>query len=150
MAHRIARSTRGRGRLKSGEDDLGSLVKFYRVRELGKLHGLLAKLSEWLTRLRRDWRELTLVAEAWVVMAGGGETCSRRSPVNFGSGRTWERAGRYGLGLGLLYRHDAVHGRSWTGESARACTAERGCANWREPGVSATVEHVELLLVPEF
>jgi hypothetical protein len=46
MAHRIARSTRGRGRLKSGEDDLGSLVKFYRVRELGKLHGLLAKLSE--------------------------------------------------------------------------------------------------------
>jgi hypothetical protein len=46
MAHRIARSTRGRGRPKSGEDDLGSPVKFCRVRELGKLHGLLAKLSD--------------------------------------------------------------------------------------------------------
>jgi hypothetical protein len=46
MAHRIARSTRGRGRPKSGEDDLGSMVKFYRVRGLGKLHGLLAKLTE--------------------------------------------------------------------------------------------------------
>jgi hypothetical protein len=43
-----------------------------------------------------------------------------------------------------------VHGRSWTGERARACTAERGCANGREPGVSATVEHVEPLLLPEF
>jgi hypothetical protein len=46
MAHRIARSTRGRGRPKSGEDDLGSPVKFCRVRGLGKLHGLLAKLTE--------------------------------------------------------------------------------------------------------
>jgi hypothetical protein len=35
MAHRIARSTRGRGRQKSGEGDLGSPVKFCRVRELG-------------------------------------------------------------------------------------------------------------------
>jgi hypothetical protein len=43
-----------------------------------------------------------------------------------------------------------VHGRSWTSKRARACTAERGCANWREPGVSATVEHVEPLLLPEF
>jgi hypothetical protein len=46
MAHRIARSTRGRGRPKSGEGDLESPVKFCRVQELGKLHGLLAKLSE--------------------------------------------------------------------------------------------------------
>jgi hypothetical protein len=46
MAHQIARSTRGRGRPKSGEDDLGSSVKFCRVRGLGKLHGLLAKLTE--------------------------------------------------------------------------------------------------------
>jgi hypothetical protein len=58
--------------------------------------------------------------------------------------------GRYGRGLGLLYRHGAVHGRSWTGERARACTAEHGCVNWCEPGVSATVEHVEPLLLPEF
>jgi hypothetical protein len=46
MAHRIARSTRDRGRPKSDEDDLGSPVKFYRVQGLGKLHGLLAKLTE--------------------------------------------------------------------------------------------------------
>jgi hypothetical protein len=70
--------------------------------------------------------------------------------VIFGSGRTCERAGRYGRGLGLLYRHGAVHGLSWTGERARACTGERGCENGREPGVSTTVEHVELLLLPEF
>jgi hypothetical protein len=44
-AHRIARSTRGRGRPNSGEGDPGSPVRFYRVRELGKLHGPLAKLT---------------------------------------------------------------------------------------------------------
>jgi hypothetical protein len=82
MAYRIARSTCGRGRPNSGEDDLGSPVKFCRVRGLGKLHGLLAKLTEWLARLGSDWRELATVAEAQVVMAGGGVACSRRSPVN--------------------------------------------------------------------
>jgi hypothetical protein len=30
------------------------------------------------------------------------------------------------------------------------CTGERGCTNGHEPGVSATVEHVEPLLLPEF
>jgi hypothetical protein len=70
--------------------------------------------------------------------------------VIFSSGRTCERAGRYGRGSRLLYRHGAVHGQSWTGERARACTGERGCANGREPGVSATVKHVEPLLLPEF
>jgi hypothetical protein len=88
MAHQIARSTRDHGRPKSDEDDLGSPVKFCRVRELGKLHRLLVKLSEWLARLRSDWRELATVVEAQVVMVGGGAACSRRSPVNFGSGRT--------------------------------------------------------------
>jgi hypothetical protein len=88
MTHRIARCTRDRGPPKSSEDDLGSPVKFCRVRELGKLHGLLAKLSEWLARLGSEWRELATVAEARVVMAGGGAACSRRSPVNFGSSRT--------------------------------------------------------------
>jgi hypothetical protein len=46
MAHRIARSTRGRGRPKSVEGDPGSPVRFCRVRGLGKLHGPLAKLTE--------------------------------------------------------------------------------------------------------
>jgi hypothetical protein len=82
-------------------------------------------------------------------LAGGGAACSRQSQVNFGSSRT-ESAGRYSRGLGLLYRHGAVHGRSWIGERTQVCTAGRGCANWREPGVSATVEHVEPLLLPEF
>jgi hypothetical protein len=65
----------------------------------------------------------------------------------------WKRlegAGHAGRGSGLLYRHDAVHGRSWTGKHVRACTGECGCANGREPGVSAMVEHVESLLLPEF
>jgi hypothetical protein len=87
MAHRIARSTRGRGRLKSGKDDLGSPVRFYRVRELGKLHRPLAKLTEGQAQLGRDWSGLAVVAEAWAVVAGGGAACSRRSPVNFVLGK---------------------------------------------------------------
>jgi hypothetical protein len=71
MAHRIARSTRGRGRLKSCKDDLGSPVRFCQVREIGKLHGPLAKLTEGQAQLGRGWSELVAVAEARVVMAGG-------------------------------------------------------------------------------
>jgi hypothetical protein len=73
VAHRIARSTRGRGQPKSGEDDLGSLVRFCRVREPGKLHGPLAKLTEAQAQLERGWSELATVAEARAVMAGGGK-----------------------------------------------------------------------------
>jgi hypothetical protein len=58
--------------------------------------------------------------------------------------------GRSGARLGRLYRHGAVHGRPWTGERARACTGRRGCVNGREPKVSATVEHVCPMLLPEF
>ena len=64
MAHQRARSTRGGGRPKSGEGDLGPSVKFCRVRGLGKLHGPMVKLTEWLARLGHDWRELATVAEA--------------------------------------------------------------------------------------
>ena len=64
MAYRRARSTRGGGRPKSGEGDLGLPVKFCRVRGLGKHHELMAKLTERLTRLGRDWRELATAAEA--------------------------------------------------------------------------------------
>jgi hypothetical protein len=77
IAHWIARSTRVGGRLKSGEDDLGSTVRSYRVRALGKLHGSLAKLTERPTQLGRDWSGLATVAEAWAVVAGGGK--ARRS-----------------------------------------------------------------------
>jgi hypothetical protein len=51
MAHQIARYTRGRGRPKSGEGDLGSPVRFCWVQELGKLHGPLAKLTEGQAQL---------------------------------------------------------------------------------------------------
>jgi hypothetical protein len=81
-------------------------------------------------------------------LAGGGAACSGQIPVISGFGRTCERAGRYGRGSGLLYRHGAVHGRPWTGERARPCTGERGSANGREPEVSATVEHMEPLPYP--
>jgi hypothetical protein len=54
MAYRRARSTRRGGRPKSGEGDLGLPVKFCRVQGLGRLHGLMAKLTEGLARLGRD------------------------------------------------------------------------------------------------
>jgi hypothetical protein len=72
-AHRIARSTCTGGRPKSGEDDLGSPVKLCRVREPGKLHKLLAKLTERLARLGSDQSGLATVVEARVAMAGGRE-----------------------------------------------------------------------------
>jgi hypothetical protein len=77
MTHRIARSSRVGGRPKSYEDDLGSPVRFCQVRVLGKLHGPLAKLTEGQAQLGREWSGLAAVAEAWVVVAGGGK--ARRS-----------------------------------------------------------------------
>jgi hypothetical protein len=54
MAYRNARSTGGGGQPKSGEGDLGPPVKFCRVRGLGKLNGLMVKLTECLARLGSD------------------------------------------------------------------------------------------------
>jgi hypothetical protein len=48
-------------------------MKFCWVRELGKLHKLLAKLTERLARLGSDQSGLAMVAEARVAMAGGKE-----------------------------------------------------------------------------
>jgi hypothetical protein len=73
MSHRIARSTRVHRRPKSGEGNLGSTVRFCRVRELGNLYGPLAKLTEGQTQLGRGWSELAAVVKAWAVMAGGGK-----------------------------------------------------------------------------
>jgi hypothetical protein len=42
------------------------------------------------------------VAEARAVMAGGGAACSRRSPVNFGSGRTESARGGTAEALGYF------------------------------------------------
>jgi hypothetical protein len=83
MAHRIARSTRGRGRPKSSEDDLGSLVRFCRVQELGKLYGpLVMKLIEGQAQLGRGWSELAAVAKARAVMAGGGKLVEAKEGVS--------------------------------------------------------------------
>jgi hypothetical protein len=49
-----AQSTRAGGRPKSGEVDLRLPVKFFQVRGLGKLHKLMAKLTERLARLGSD------------------------------------------------------------------------------------------------
>jgi hypothetical protein len=54
MAHRSAQSTRAGGRPKSGEVDLRLLVMFCQVQWLGKLHKLMAKLTERLARLGSD------------------------------------------------------------------------------------------------
>ena len=86
MAHRIARSTRAGGRPKSDEDDLGFPVKFCRVRELGKLHKLLAKLTERLARLGSDRSGLAMVAEARVAMAGGRELAGAKEGRLAGEG----------------------------------------------------------------
>jgi hypothetical protein len=48
-------------------------VKLCRVREPGKLHKLLAKLTERLARLGSDQSGLATVVEARVAMAGGRE-----------------------------------------------------------------------------
>ena len=69
--HWIARSTRGGGRPKSGEVDLGPPVKSGLVRGLGKLHGLLAELAEALACPEDGWSGLATVAEALAAMAGG-------------------------------------------------------------------------------
>ena len=82
MAHRIARSTRGCGRPKSGEGDPGSPVRLCRVRGLGKLHRLLAKLTEWLAQPGSGWSELAAVAKARAVMAGGGELAGAKGGVS--------------------------------------------------------------------
>jgi hypothetical protein len=86
MAHRSAQSTRAGGRPKSGEVDLRLLVKFCRVRGLGKLHNLMAKLTEALARLGGDWSGLATVAEALAAMAGGKELAGAKEGRLAGDG----------------------------------------------------------------
>jgi hypothetical protein len=69
--HWIARSTRGGGRPKSSEVDLGPPVKSGRVRGLGKLHGLLAELAEALA-LTKLLALMALRSDGRSVGAGGG------------------------------------------------------------------------------
>jgi hypothetical protein len=71
--HWLARSTRGGGRPKSGEVDLGPPVKSGLVRGLGELHELLAELAEALARLGGGWSGLATAAEALAAISGGIE-----------------------------------------------------------------------------
>jgi hypothetical protein len=61
-------------------------VKFCQVRELGKLHELLAKLTERLALLGSDRGGLATVAEARVAMAGGRELAEAKEGRLAGEG----------------------------------------------------------------
>jgi hypothetical protein len=62
-------------------------VKFCRVRDLGKLHKLLAKLTERLARLGSDRSGRAMVAEALVAMAGGRELAGAKEGRLAGEGK---------------------------------------------------------------
>jgi hypothetical protein len=84
--HRLALSTRGGGRPKSGEVDLGPPVKSGLVQGLGKLYGLLAELAEALARLGGGWSGLATMAEALAAMAGGNELAGAKERWLAGEG----------------------------------------------------------------
>ena len=97
--HWIARSTRGGGRPKSGEVDLGPPVKSGRVRGLGKLHGLLAELAEALACPEDGWSGLATVAEALAAMAGGIELAGAKERGLAGEGERGVKWGAPGEAL---------------------------------------------------
>jgi hypothetical protein len=94
--HWIARSTRGGGRLKSGEVDLGPPVKSGRVRGLGELHGPLAELAEALAWLEGGWSGLATMAEALAVMAGEIELAGAKGRRLAGEGECGAKRGTPG------------------------------------------------------
>jgi hypothetical protein len=61
-------------------------VKFYRVRELGKLHELLEKLTKRLALLGNDQSGLATVAEARVAMVGRRELAGAKERRLAGEG----------------------------------------------------------------
>jgi hypothetical protein len=74
-------------------------VKFCRVRELGKLHKLPAKLTEGQARLGRDRGGLAMVADAWVAMAGGRELAGAKKGRLASEGEHGVRRGTPGEAL---------------------------------------------------
>jgi hypothetical protein len=97
--HWIARSTRGGGRPKSGEVDLGPPVKSGRGRGLGELHGLLAELAEALACPEGGWSGLATVAEALAAMAGGIELAGAKERWLAGEGECGAKWGASGKAL---------------------------------------------------
>ena len=97
--HWIARSTRGGGRPKSGEVDLGPPVKSGRVRGLGELHEPMAELTEALARLEGDWSGLATAAEALAAMAGGIKLAGAKGKWLTGEGECGAKRGAPGEAL---------------------------------------------------
>jgi hypothetical protein len=81
MAHQIARSTRGGGRPKSGDDDLAVPVRQGFDSRLGKPHGSTGKLSKGLVEAEGLWKWLATVAGARVARAGGAELAGAKGGV---------------------------------------------------------------------
>ena len=97
--HRLALSTRGGERPKSGEVDLGLPVKSGLVQGLGKLHGLLAELAEALVGLEGGWSELASAAEALAAMAGGNKLAGAKERWLLGEGECRAKWGAPGEAL---------------------------------------------------
>jgi hypothetical protein len=97
--HRLALSTRGGERPKSGEVDLGPPMKSGMVRGLGELHGPLVELAEALARLGGDWSGLAAVAEALAAMAGGIELAGAKGRWPAGAGECGAKWGAPGEAL---------------------------------------------------
>jgi hypothetical protein len=98
--HRLALSTHGGKRPKSGEVDLGPSVKSGLVRGLGKLHGPLAELAKhWLDLGVGGWSGLATVAEALAAMAGGIELAGAKERGLAGEGERGVKWGAPGEAL---------------------------------------------------
>jgi hypothetical protein len=81
MAHRIARSTRGGGRPKSGEGVSSPLVRQFFGSSLEKLYGSSEKLSKGSVEAEGLWKWLATVAGARVARAGGAELAGAKDGV---------------------------------------------------------------------
>jgi hypothetical protein len=81
MAHRIARSTRGGRRPKSGNDDLAIPVRQGFDCCLEKLHGSSGKLSKGSIEAEGLGKWLVAVAGARVARAGGAELAGAKGGV---------------------------------------------------------------------
>jgi hypothetical protein len=81
MAHRIARSTRGGGRPKSGDDDLVVPVRQGFDPCLEKLHVSSGKLSKGSVEAEGLWKWVVAMADARVARAGGTELAGANGGV---------------------------------------------------------------------
>ena len=81
MVHLVAWTTRGGGRLKSGDGDFTVLVRQGLDPCLEKLHGSSGKLSKGSVEAEGLWKWLAAVAGARVARAGGAELARAKGDV---------------------------------------------------------------------